>query len=372
MLQPSHVQLPSLRIRGFRGIRALSIPRLGRVTLLAGHNGIGKTTVLDALRVYAATGHPHSLAHIVARGEGVPEATFGDGSRRPPLDFSTLFHATGRSAPAPILIGPTDEPERLRIQLRSETASSSGTEALPTGGATFPPVLDISYGGVEDALYTGQYNEAVAQGTFPPTRPDYSDRPTFPRAVPCESLGPESLTTEDLSRLWDRIALTAHEDRAVSALNVVFEGGVDRVAMLGGGRNDPRGRRIGVSVKWHDRPVSLKSLGDGAVRLFGVAVALANSVGGFLLIDEAENGLHHSVLGSLWQMILHTAHLNGIQVLATTHSWDCVRAFAAASQALPEADGLLLRLEATREGLRAVTYSNEDLAAAAEQGIEVR
>ena len=50
------LHLPDLSIAGFRGIERLSIPRLGRVTLLAGRNGAGKTTVLDAVRVYASRG----------------------------------------------------------------------------------------------------------------------------------------------------------------------------------------------------------------------------------------------------------------------------------------------------------------------------
>ena len=50
----SRLHLPDLSIAGFRGIEALTIERLGRVTLLAGKNSVGKTTVLDAVRVYAA------------------------------------------------------------------------------------------------------------------------------------------------------------------------------------------------------------------------------------------------------------------------------------------------------------------------------
>ena len=46
------LHLDSLYISGFRGIPKLEIPRLGRVTLLAGKNGVGKTTVLDAVRMY--------------------------------------------------------------------------------------------------------------------------------------------------------------------------------------------------------------------------------------------------------------------------------------------------------------------------------
>ena len=50
------LHLPNLTIRRFRGIQDVSITGLGRVTLIAGRNGVGKTTVLDAVRAYAARG----------------------------------------------------------------------------------------------------------------------------------------------------------------------------------------------------------------------------------------------------------------------------------------------------------------------------
>ena len=75
------------------------------------------------------------------------------------------------------------------------------------------------------------------------------------------------------------------------------------------------------------------------MRLFGVALALANSKDGFLLIDEAENGIHHSIQRDFWTMILKAAHQNNVQVLATTHSWDCVAGFAMAATEIEEVDG---------------------------------
>ena len=53
-LLDTSLHLPSLSIRRFRGIEALSFPRMGRVTLLTGKNAVGKTTVLEAVQVYAA------------------------------------------------------------------------------------------------------------------------------------------------------------------------------------------------------------------------------------------------------------------------------------------------------------------------------
>ena len=116
----------------------------------------------------------------------------------------------------------------------------------------------------------------------------------------------------------------------------------------------------------------LRSLGDGAVRLFGVALALANSQGGFLLIDEAENGIHYSIQRDFWRMVLLTAQENNVQVFATTHSWDCVAGFAQAAVEAEGVEGALVRLDSDGENIRAVEYSERQLHVAAEQGIEVR
>ena len=45
--------LDSLRIKNFRSLQDFEIPKLGRVNLLVGKNNSGKSTVLEALRLYA-------------------------------------------------------------------------------------------------------------------------------------------------------------------------------------------------------------------------------------------------------------------------------------------------------------------------------
>ena len=65
------LQLPDLFITNFRGIKNLTVPRLGRVTLVAGQNGVGKSTVLDAVKVYAARAVLRTAGHIKRPGGNI-------------------------------------------------------------------------------------------------------------------------------------------------------------------------------------------------------------------------------------------------------------------------------------------------------------
>ena len=174
--------------------------------------------------------------------------------------------------------------------------------------------------------------------------------------------------------LWNDVALTPHEELMREALQLGLGSTVKRVAMLldAESRFSPLGQRAVVLLQGHNRPVPLKSLGDGAARFFCIALALANSSNGFLLIDEAENGVHYSVQKDFWSMILKVANRNCVQVLATTHSGDCIRGFAQAAQELGRGSGVLVRLDKENGHIRAVEYSEDELSVATEQGIEVR
>ena len=90
------------------------------------------------------------------------------------------------------------------------------------------------------------------------------------------------------------------------------------------------------------------------------------------MIDEVENGIHHSVQRDFWTMVLKTAQANNVQVLATTHGWDCVRGFAQAAEDVDEVEAALVRLEKDGDIVRAIEYSEQNLRAAARSGIEVR
>jgi predicted ATPase len=113
-------------------------------------------------------------------------------------------------------------------------------------------------------------------------------------------------------------------------------------------------------------------MGDGTYRVFGLALALVRASGGVLLIDEVENGLHHSVQEEVWRALFSLSVRLDVQVFATTHSWDAVVGFqAAANQSSTK--GMLYRLEREPDGgIYAERYTEEEVAVAADHQIEVR
>jgi AAA15 family ATPase/GTPase len=64
------------------------------------------------------------------------------------------------------------------------------------------------------------------------------------------------------------------------------------------------------------------------LRVLQLALKIFPAKGGFLLIDEFENGLHYSVQERIWQLAFEMAQRLDIQVFATSHSWDCVESFS--------------------------------------------
>lgn len=372
------LHLSGLSIQGFRGVQGLEIPNLGRVTLIAGENGIGKTTVLEAVRLYASRGRENVLFALLNKHEEISEAADEDGNRGMAHNIATLFNGRKVSDDSEIKIGPygNSENNKLKIVLeypdKKDIADLKMMHNLPFYGTNWP-VVKVSF---SNYFYRIPLS-SIQNINLKPVRElrtyrrfiDDHDGP--PLGLNFQTLGPGLMNNDQLAEFWDKVALTDAEDRAITGLNLVLADSVNRVTVIGDNRR-PYGRRIIVKLGGVNEPVPLRSLGDGAVRVFSLALALVCSQDGFLVIDEAENGIHHLVLESFWRMVLQTANENNVQVLATTHSSDCVRGFAKAAVSFPEIDGALVRLERQNNRMRAVVYSESKLNIAVDQGIEVR
>jgi len=83
--------------------------------------------------------------------------------------------------------------------------------------------------------------------------------------------------------------------------------------------------------KVNGKYLEITELGDGIRHLISIVTSLYKCKNGYLFIDEIDNGIHHSKLDKLWNIILTISKQQNVQVFATTHSKECIKALLTAN-----------------------------------------
>lgn len=392
--------LNSLVIKNYRGLDDFQVEKLGRVNLIVGKNNSGKSTVLEALRLYAASGHRSMLEQIAADHDERYFIT-DDDEEELEQPFEHLF--AGRTFPqdgTAIEIGEKGSDQVLKISYvhyledMQQTVAEDGSSfvrkqrrvATPLQLAEADPNLLVSQGlllnkGKNTIHLDFRYlnNAAMSRTRIL----------ELPGTLPCSYIPTRFVDMDELAAEWDRVALTDHEEILKEVLRIIepdfkdlaFVSKDDRHVRrdTAGSRSRmrPGPRTAKVRLQGVDKPVALNSMGDGMQRLLQLVLKMFPARGGILLIDEFENGLHYSVQKQVWSQVFELAERLDIQVFATTHSWDCIKTFAEVALERQDVEGMLFRVgksaRTSDKGKTIATVFDEDrLYQITEADIEVR
>lgn len=368
----SDLLVNSLKIAGYRMFRHLEIPKLGRVNLIVGKNNVGKTALLEALRLFAYKSSRKTVREILqSRDELTVTDTLSNGPyfTETQLDVKNLFNGRKdfRTESVSFEITVNDSVEGKEV-----TAIEWYRHIYSEyGDIDVIPVKDLpdlaKYSDATASLVTKADGKYIASLDLSSLYGNTIGGEKNDKALPAQYIPAYGLSKKDLLDLWERVALTDAEELVLDALRLLVPD-VQKLNFLAKGQAT---QIPYVKLKNLSEPVPLKSTGEGVNRLFGMALALVSARNGLLLVDEVEIGFHYSILPKVWQLIFETAAKLNVQVFATTHSWDCIEAFQDAAAKHPE-DGVLVRLE-NREGeMKVTTFDEKRLAIAARERIEVR
>ena len=118
-----------------------------------------------------------------------------------------------------------------------------------------------------------------------------------------------------------------------------------------------------------DRYLPINALGSGILKIFNYIVNASFLPNGVLFIDEIDNGFHYSSLRNLWLSLFKVSYLGNIQIFATTHSYECIKAFndvynEVKNEYNSNDDIQGIRIEADKKEkykYKAIIYNNEEL-----------
>jgi predicted ATPase len=362
----------NFHIERFRGIPALDIDGVKPITLLVGKNNSGKTSVLEAIFLLCGATDPISAAKIAnQRGQCLTNTGDADTAWR------SLFQ--GLNCEEPIAITGTWEgegPRRLNVKAE-ESAGYSPDPARPISG-----IVEVGGRRRIGSLFFTFTSPAVAgrvpnQSIFTRVRFDPSTQQTTAEVVGHDyTLGEYSIRVRLLSARsfvhlsqdtdqYSSLVRTRREEAVVAGLRLV----------------DPRVRKLDVISESSGATVyadlggealiPLAVCGEGMLRLFSTILAVTATKGGVLLIDEIDNGLHHSVMKELWPLMRKLCAEHNVQLIATTHNDEILRYAIKAFEDAPEIFGVF-RLDRVGETMKAVGYHGEVLGAVYEMPWEIR
>lgn len=125
----------------------------------------------------------------------------------------------------------------------------------------------------------------------------------------------------------------------------------------------------------NDNWVPLPFLGEGAASLVAVILAIADSQGGIVLLDEVDSRIHHSKLNEMWTLIIQASAHFETQIFASTHSQESLEALVEAVEKTDYIDKTVyfrLRRDVKTTKVTSVAYKGRDIIAAVHQNWEVR
>ena len=377
----------SLEIRQFRAFDYIKIDQLGHINLFLGKNNVGKSTLLESLCLHANLGSPQVIQWIL-NGRDEP-GEMRHGNTVDPTVWS-LFH--GHPALERIKesiqigrIGAPDSALTLSVtwlRKASDVDSSGGASDGNGSGADVQPgqeyvevgppeasdgdgpipALVVKYGSMRRVLRLDEAYDDLCRRWNLQTR-SYRDL-----ATPCVHVGPGGLDDAGLRSLWEMVVLTDAKQDVIEAMRIIAPETED-FALL---HPQKLVSSLRLRVKGAEGPIPIKTMGDGMNRLFGLGMALACAKGGILLVDEIENGIHWSVLPDVWKFVVKVAKRLNVQVFATTHSNDCLKAFQMGTKGDPDMDGVAVRIERKDGDFIAEIFDEKRLAVIVKEAIEIR
>ncbi len=363
---PKTLPYSSFEINNFRCLQNFRMDDIGQINLIAGMNNVGKTALLEALFLHIGSTNPElalrvdrwrGLGMLNEAGETLWRTLFWQFNDKEPIKLISK-NRKGLFRILTITVSPSP------TALLEEMKAKEGSEVLGTLGQdlifTYTDEQKNTHKVTATPLFSKKGEMIRFQLRMEPT----------PKIPPFMGIFLNSwrqgIGDEEVQRFSD-LRVKREDSLFLKALQYI-EPRLEKLEIL-----SPKGvSLIHGYLKGYDEPIPLPLLGDGARRVASLILSMGAAREGVVLVDEIENGVHHSVMKSLWEVIAEAASLFSTQIFATTHSQECVSTAHEAFKSRDEYNFRLHRLERVDGLIKAVTYDQESLEGALTIPLEVR
>jgi AAA15 family ATPase/GTPase len=309
--------LKEIEIQNFRCFEQIKISGFERVNLIGGKNNAGKTALLEALLLTVA---PQTRTLSMLRD-------FRNESSKslpamPLRGWNTLFRVPQKNKFIVIFKKEdNNNPYQLEISLNS---SVNLNQVLTDEGAE----KIIDYLSRDDSRFSGLTIKLTRneQELATSSSIDRSRDPIITGSISTTNGLPIipswiRISGKELTEAYDRSRLDDKDSEVLKAFQIL-DPTIESVESFSIGEPTLYLRRKG------EKRLPLSLFGDAINRVAEIILKLVNSEYKILLVDEIENGIHHTSQREFWRVLFRLAVELDTQIFATTHSLEMLQAFA--------------------------------------------
>ncbi len=320
----------NLHIELFRGIKSLEIDKLSDVTIFVGDNNTGKTSVLEAIRLFCnPTGY--GLMQIARARESLSVTNRIKLDNIDSLKF--LFNIdsiNGYQSPYYIDISGDIAGVATSIHVEGKIVEQIVDWSEIAKNDPFIRRM-VAHSEIEERgeteVFIGSINSYGMQNTLLPM--EHSERievTNFSRFL--NERNSKSILNVKHLRPMDHVMIDPF--RGLGSDKILKEKAVDLLKEFDNTIKDIRyirGERSTLAVidsNNRDKYLPLSMYGDGIKKALSMLSAIVHAENGVLLIDEFETALHTTAMEKVFKFVLESAQNTQVQLFMTTHSIEAV------------------------------------------------
>jgi len=352
-------------IRNFKCFESLTVPELGRITLISGRNNVGKTALLEALFLFSDQRNPGMTVQQYGR-RGVEQVALTTEAMWRPIFYNY-------SMDAEILISLTTNGNHEQVKFRfnqeyvprSPNTVQTEDKHIPTDEELTSLAVDIEY--------TAKSGENIISHHYPDA--NNNNRPTIafqtrPSKISLPSASffasKKHFVANEIADQFSNLAKEDRENEAVEFLRIIEPRLQGLKIIKEGNISSVHGKMKGIT---QTLPINL--MGEGMEKLLSLIVAIAFSPNRVIYLDEIENGLHYSIIPKIWKALGKALRKYHCQLITTTHSRECIQAAHEGLSDMSE-DFRYIRLHRKDKEITAKLSNYDMIGTAIKTNLEVR
>ena len=352
-------------IKNFKCFKQLTLPDLGRITIIGGKNNVGKTALLEILFLFFDRLPPNmilkqygwrGLANVITTPKGMWSPIFREYDLDQQIFVSVSINQKNESATYkynPNFMLDSLPPNEIP---RVSEGKSVRTDLEPIPSFS----LDIEYDDGSEAKKITHL--IISPKGSPGIKHDY----TADGARPAVFLPAKvQISSKENCDRFSKLTKTGREAEVLKFLKLI-EPRLKNIAVITEGPEPVIYGNVGLSEM-----IPISFMGGGMDRLLDIILAMAWAENSTVFVDEVENGLHRLLLPKIWEAIGNAAEDFKCQVIATTHSHECLEAAHKGLANRPN-DLRYIRLDREHDTITAKTSNYEMLGSAIAHNMEIR